>query len=454
MCRVASMRLFHDPLAFARGSFVIAGALLALNGCPAPEPAKDPPKAAPLTEADARRELDEAKTKGDPASFIAVYNKFPKFAAGKTALRLGARKYFEKALEAAEACDQENAGHALAKVAPYTTDDSEIDEAYDETKNAVIRERKRCQLIVLDADVKKAESNWDYAKAFDRIMKEKDADGIALHKRRVELTARWSKWLDATIKEILAKKSIKAVVGDKREAFDAATDASKLPEEAAAELEKRAAALAGIRLVFDKLEGGVLLDPPVRYWTYGSPKSRHKDTPGSEGAQLTNGVPFVAVAKGKLGGVALLVAGASEGDTLTRLGSIKLLIPEADSRTWDTNVALPEKIVGARVLAPIAAGSDQLSAATVVSEDGKGSVVVQPKHGGNKLTVKKTDLRGLAMSPGMKVIVMINGKAKPGELADAPEEDRALVRMGGFENYFPLGDIRVKRSDLPKPPAD
>ena len=49
---------------------------------------------------------------------------------------------------------------------------------------------------------------------------------------------------------------------------------------------------------------------------------------------LANGVPFVAIGKGKAGGVSLLVAGAGEGDVLARLSSIKLLIPEADARTW------------------------------------------------------------------------------------------------------------------------
>lgn len=434
--------------------YAIAASLIVLAGCPAPEPAKGPPAPPPPSEADARRDLESAKAKNDPAALIAVFNKYPKFAIGKTALRLGARKYFEKALEAAEACDDENAGHALAKVAPYTADDAEIDEAYDETKNAVITEKKRCVLIVLDADVKKAENAWDYAAAFKRVTNEKNADGAALKKRRVELTGRWAKWLDATIKDIVAKRSITAAVGDKREAFDSATDADQLPAEVAGELAKRGDALIGIRLVFDKLEGGQLLDPPIRYWTFGTPKARRVDAPTStDGATMSNGVPFIAIAKGKLGGVSLLVAGEKDGDALARLGSIKLLIPEADARTYDTRTALPEKLIGARVLAPIANGSDMLSAAVVLSEDSKDSVTVQPKKG-SKLTFKKKDLRGMAMSPGMKVTVMVGNAGKPGELADAPEEDRCLVRVGGFENYFPLGDIRVKRSDLPKPPAD
>ncbi len=435
--------------------FTLALGLLALTACPAPEPARAPAPETPATEADAREALDRAKKKGDPDELIALFNKYPKFQAGKTALRLGVRKLLEHALDAAEACNEGQSSKDLAKVAPYTSDDPEIDEAYDETKNAILREHKRCKLVVLDADVQKAEAAGDYAKAFARITSEKDADGAALNKRRVELTVRWKKWLDDTLKAIVAKKSIAAAVGDKREQFDDATDPDQLPPEVASELAKRQATLSAILLVFEKLEGGQLIEPPVRYWTFGAPKARRIDTPSAtDGAVMANGVPFTAVAKGKLGGVQLLVVGNAEGDALARLASIKLLIPEADSRTYDTRVALPEQLVGAKVFAPIAVGSDSLAPAVVLSDD-KGAIVVQPlAKKGQKLTFKRKDLRGLSMNPGMKVTVMVGGVGKPGELADAPEEDRVLVKIGGFENYFPVADIRVKRTDLPNPPAE
>lgn len=435
--------------------FAVALSLLFAAGCPAPEPAKGPPPPAPVTEAEARDAFERAKAKGDPDQLIAVFNKYGKFSVAKTALRLGVRKLLEDALTAAEACKAEKASQDLAKVAPYTTDDPEIDEAYDETKVAVAREHSRCSLIVLDAEVKAAETAWDFPKAFARIGKEKDADGAALSKRRVELTARWRKWLDETLKQIVAKRSVAAVVGDKRDGFDSSTDGDDLPAELAPDLAKRGEALLAIRLVFEKLEGGVLLDPPVPYWTYGAAKARRIDAPATEGAVLANGVAFTAVAKGKLNGTMMLVAGNATGDAFARLASIKLLLPEADARTWDTRIALPEQLVGARVLAPVTLGSDVLHPVTVLSEDGKGSVAVAPlSKKTQKLTFKKTDLRGLAMSPGMKVIVMVNGIGKPGELATSPEEERVLVRVAGFESYFPLGDIRVKRGDLPKPPPE
>jgi hypothetical protein len=429
--------------------------LIALTGCPAPEPAKAPPPAAEPDEAGAKSELNRAKKKGDPDELIAVFNKYPKFASGKKALRLGVRKLLETALESAEACDEPAAAGALAKVAPYTSDDAEIDEAYDETKNAVGREHKRCLLVKLDQDVKRAESAWDYARAFHRITSEKDADGGQLKKRRIELTARYTKWLDETLREIINKKSIDAACGDKRAGFDASIDASQLPPEVAIELAKRGDAIIGVRLLFEKLEGGQLLEPPVRYWTFGSPKARRVDAPtAADGAVLANGVPFVAIGKGKAGGTMLLVAGNGEGDALARVASIKLLIPEADARTWDTRVTLPEKLVGSRVLAPIAAGSDVLTPSLVLSE-AAGNVVVQPlAKKGAKVAAKKKDLRGLAMGPGLKVSVMIGAAAKPGEIADAPEEERVLVRVAGFESYFPIGDVRIKRSDLPALPAE
>jgi len=434
--------------------FLLSVSLSAV-GCPAPEPAKAPVAAPPPSEGEAKSALDRAKKKGDPDELIAVFNKYPKFAAGKTALRLGVRKLLEGALEAAEACDEPAANGAVAKVAPYTSDDTEIDEAYDETKTAIGREHKRCLLVKLDQDVKRAENAWDFARAFNRITSEKDADGAALKKRRIELTARWTKWLDETLLAIVKKKSIADVVGDKKEAFEGSIDPSQLPPEVAGDLAKRADAIAGIRLVFERLEGGQLLDPPVRYWTFGSPKARRVDSPSSsDGTVMANGVSFFAVARGKAGGVTVLAAGTGEGDLLSRLASIKAVIAEADARTWDTRVTLPEKLVGARVLAPIAFNSDILTPSMVLSES-SGTIVVQSLSKKTpKVVAKRKDLRGLAMGPGLKVTVMISNVPKPGEIADAPEESRVLVRVAGFESYFPLADIRIKRSDLPALPAE
>lgn len=434
--------------------FLLSLSLVAI-GCPAPEEAKAPNAPPPPSEGEAKTALDRAKKKGDPDELIAVFNQYPKFASGKTALRLGVRKLLEQALEAAESCDEPAAAGAVAKVAPYTSDDTEIDEAYDETKTAIGREHKRCLLVKLDQDVKRAEAAWDYARAFNRIVSEKDADGAALKKRRIELTARWSKWLDETLVAIAKKGSITAVVGDKQEAFDGSIDPSQLPPEVAGELAKRADAIAGIKLVFERLQGGQILDPPVRYWTFGSPKARRVDSPSSaDGTTMANGVMFYAIAKGKAGGTPVLAAGTGEGDLLTRLASIKAVIAEADARTWDTRVTLPEKLVGARVLAPVAANSDILTPSTVLSENGPNVVVWSLSKKGPKVAAKRKDLRGVAMGPGLKVTVMIGNAAKPGEIADAPEENRVLVRVAGFESYFPIADIRIKRSDLPALPAE
>ena len=64
--------------------------LIALTGCPAPEPAKAPATAEP-DEGQAKSALESAKKGGDPDELIAVFNKYPKFASGKKALRLGVR---------------------------------------------------------------------------------------------------------------------------------------------------------------------------------------------------------------------------------------------------------------------------------------------------------------------------------------------------------------------------
>jgi hypothetical protein len=430
-------------------SFVLAASLsvLSLTDCSPSEPAKPPPHEP--TEAEAQAELEAAKQK-DAIALIDVFNKYPKLEAGKKALRLGVRKLLEKAIASAEACDEPGAAGALAHVAPYTTDDASIDEAYDETKTTVGKEHQRCQLDRLDVEVKKAEAAWDWPKAFARISSEKEAEGGELKKRRVAATDRWRTWLDKTLEQVIAKKSFSSVVGDKRDQFEDSIDPEQLPPELAPEIEKRAGAIKGLEVVFDKLEGGQLLDPPVKHWTFGAPKARKPDL--TEGATLPQGIEFYAVAKGKSKGTSLLVVGAEKGDLYTRLSSIKLLIPEADARTYDTRAALPENLVGARVLAPITAGSDTLAVATVLLEKGD-AVVVQPLgKKGAKVTTKKKELRGLLLSPGQKVSVMVGVMQKPGEVADVPEEERVLVRVSGFESYFPIGDVRVKRGDLPPMP--
>ncbi|MGZ3476049.1 MAG: hypothetical protein ACXWUG_18980 [Polyangiales bacterium] len=431
-------------LRFARLALI---ASLLFVGCSPSEPPKPPPHEP--TEAEAQAELEAAKQK-DGIALIEVFNKYPKLESGKKALRLGVRKMLEKAIESAEACNESAASGALAHVAPYTTDDPSIDEAYDETKTTIGKEHQRCQLERLDADVKKSEAEWDWPKVFSRISSEKEAEGGALKKRRIDATDRWRTWLDKTLEQVIAKKSFAAVMGDKREQFDDAVDPEQLPPELAPEIEKRAGAIKGLEVVFDKLEGGQLLDPPVKYWTFGAPKARKPDL--TEGAILPQGIEFFAVAKGKSKGLTLLVVGAEKGDLYTRLASIKLLIPESDARTYDTRATLPENLVGARVLAPIAAGSDTLAVATVLTEKGD-VVVVQPLgKKASKVGAKKKELRGLLLSPGQKVTVMVGVMAKPGEIADVPEEERVLVKVSGFESYFPIGDVRVKRGDLPPMP--
>ena len=67
-------------------------------------------------------------------------------------------------------------------------------------------------------------------------------------------------------------------------------------------------------------------------------------------------------------------------------------------------------------------------------------------NGRDLIKMKKKELRGLLFSPGQKVTVMVSGVAKPGEIADVPEEDRVMVKVAGFESFFPIGDVRVKRT--------
>lgn len=425
-------------------------AAAALSACGPSEPK---PKAGEgQTEEQANYALERAKKKGDPDELVEVFQKYGQFAAGKSALRIAARKYFEKALEAAEACNEEGVKKNLAKIAPYTSDDPQIDEAYNETKDATGKERKRCELVHVDEQVKKLEAKWDYVAAFKAISEAKEADGGALKTRRVELTDRWKGFVDDTLRKIIAKRSIKEVLGDKREAFENALDPEALPAEVTADAAKRKKAFEGCELLFETMEDGWVIDPPSKWWTFGQAKPRKPEAPKTEtGVVMANGIPFHVVGKGKIGTTAMLAAGPAEGDLWTRIGSIKLLVPEGDARPFDTNFSLPDVLIDQRVLAPISPGSDTLRPVLVV---GEGAFIKVRPIGttGPKYDVKKKELRGWALMPGQKVTVIVGGAQKPGEIADKAQDERILVRISGFETFVPLADVRVKRADLPALP--
>ncbi len=425
---------------------IVAGTFACAVACgPSPKPNSAEGAA---TEDQANYALERAKKKGNPDELVEIFQKYGKFTAGKTALRLAARKYFEKALEAAEQCDDEGAKKPLGKIAPYTSDDPQVDEAYNETKEALAKEHKRCELVRVDEKIKKLEAKWDYAGAFKAIA-DADADGAGLKARRMELADRWKGFVDDTLRKIIAKRSIKDILGDKREAFEAALDAETLPAELSADAKKRANAFGGLELLFETLEDGWVIDPSSKWWTFGQAKPRKPEAPKAETTVvMANGIPFTVVGKGKAGTTVLLAAGPAEGDLWTRIGSIKLLVPESDARPFDTNFALPDKLMDERVLAPVAPGGDVLRPVIVVGEGG--FIKVRPiGTPGPKYEVKRKELRGWALMPGQKVVVIIAGKQKPGEIADKAQDERVLVRVGGFETFVPLADVRVKRSDLP-----
>ncbi len=433
-------------------------AALSLTGCPAPEP-PTAPVAPPKSEEAARSALERAKKKDDAEALLAVYHEFKEYPSGTKALNLGVRKLFESAIESANKCDELAAKTLMARANPYALDFPAINEAYDETYESVNREKRRCNIIRLDADLKKAEEELDWPRAFNRVGTEKEVDGAVLAKRRVDLTNHFTAWLDDSIKKILAQKSFAKVVGDKRDKFDAALDSSQYPPEVGDEVKKRAGAFEGLRVVFDKLEDGAVIDPAGKYWTFGTAKAHTPASLTSDPLMLPNGLPFFAIAKGKLGGESVLVAGPGVGTLLERLAAIKLVIPENAARTYNTSTALPEQLVGERVLAPISAGSETLGVATVISDDGKVIVVAGIPGGGRKtagpsVKTKRAELRGFALEPGKKVTVYASGTWKPGEVVDVTDAEHILVRINGFEVPFSSGDLRIKRGELPAPPAE
>ncbi|MGZ5969334.1 MAG: hypothetical protein ACXWP4_16785, partial [Polyangiales bacterium] len=233
----------------------------------------------------------------------------------------------------AKSCNEAAAKGTLARLAPFTLEDPEINEAYDEMARQISDNHVRCLLTQLDADIKKAEEAWDWPTVFSTISAVKEIDGATLKQRRLAAVARWKTWLDATVRGVIAGKI--SLDDKKAQSLEAAASEDAMPAELAEDVKKWTAPVHATVVVFRTLEGGALIDPPKKYTVsalVGSAKTRTIANPSAtDGPLVGGGLSFTAIARGKLDGVSVLVAGEPKPDALARLATAKLVFEE-----WDT----------------------------------------------------------------------------------------------------------------------
>ncbi len=431
---------------------------LALAGLAACGGGPDPNHPDPTSlEAQAQAGYDRLKDKDDPQPLLDLYQRYPKTAAGRKALFVGVDKYSTQAEKLAKACKDTEARDILTTIAGLSADETSIDSKVDALKEKVEKYKRKCRLDALDADIEKAKKDWDWPKAFEAIDDDdlaKEIDAKTIGRKREDVTKVWLATLDKTLADIVKRRSAALVIDEHRKGWIASTDPKSYPEDLRDEVQKRASKIAGVMLVFDKLDGGSLIDPPERFWTFGDVKVRVATAPETEGTQLFQGLPFMVVAQGKLGTEMMYAVGKPEGDELTRLASIQFLVPQKHSKSWDTRMLVPETIAGARVFAPVSAGNKELGAFDVVEEK-DGFVFATPVGKTNKVKFKRAELRGFYLPVGTKVKVNVNYAWKKGEVTvETTEGDDVAVRVNGDAVPTKVVDLRVDRDALPKIPTD
>jgi hypothetical protein len=306
-----------------------------LNACPAPEPEAPTKQVAPQgpTDADAKAAMEKALEEKSSDALIEVFHKYPKLPSGKESLRRAARMMLGEVKDAAKSCNEAAAKNTLGRLAPFTLEDPEINEAYDEMQRQIGDNHERCQVDKLDADIKKAEAEWDWPSVFSSIQKAKEIEGATLKQRRLAAVARWKTWIDATVRGVVAGKI--SLDDKKAQSLEASASEEQMPAEMAEDVKKWSATVHALVLVFHGLEGGALIEPARKYTVsaLAAPaKTRTIASPGeADGPTFAGGVSFTAIARGKLDGISVLVSGDGKPDPLARLASAKLVFEE-----WDT----------------------------------------------------------------------------------------------------------------------
>jgi hypothetical protein len=408
-------------------------------------------------EAQAQAGYDVLKDKDDPQPLIDLYQRYPKTTAGRKALFVGVDKYSTQAEKLAKACKDTEARDILTTIAGLSADETSIDSKVDALKEKVEKYRRKCRLDALEASLEAAKKDMDWPKVFEVIDDEelaKDIDSKTIGRKRDDVKKAWLAAIDKTLGDIVKRRSAALVVDEHRKGWLASIDPKNYPEDLREDLQARAAKIKGVMLVFDKLEGGSIIDPPERHWTFGDVKVRLATAPETEGTQLFQGLPFMVVAQGKVGTEMMFAVGKPEGDEMARLASITFLVPQKHAKSWDTRMLVPETIAGARVFAPISAGNKELGAFDVIEEK-DGFVFATPIGKTNKVKFKRAELRGFYLPVGTKVKVSLNYAWKKGEVTvETTEGDDVAVRVNGDAVPTKVADLRVDRDALPKIPTD
>lgn len=432
--------------------FPLALALAACGG--GPDPSHPDPAS---LEAQAQAGYDLLKDKDDPQPLIDLYQRYPKTAAGRKALFVGVDKYSTQAEKLAKACKDAEARNILTTIAGLSADETSIDSKVDALKEKVEKYKRKCRLDALEASLEAAKKDMDWPKVFEVLDDEelaKDIDAKTIGRKREDVKKVWLAALDKTLADIVKRRSASLVIDEHRKGWLASIDPQSYPEDLREDVQARAAKVKGVMLVFDKLEGGSLIDPPERHWTFGDVKVRLATAPETEGTQLFQGLPFMVVAQGKVGSEMMFAVGKPEGDELTRLASITFLVPQKHAKSWDTRMLVPETIAGARVFAPISPGNKELGAFDVIEEK-DGFVFATPVGKTNKVKFKRAELRGFYLSVGTKVKISLNYAWKKGEVTvETTEGDDVSVRVNGDAVPTKIVDLRVDRDALPKIPTD
>lgn len=329
--------LRHDKmrraLSFPFALVLAVPLLVALPGCPAPEPVT-PKKVEqkPVSDDEAHDAMEKAAEAKNIDQLIEVYNKYRKLPSGKEALRRAARLMMVEVKGLAEKCEEAAARGSLSRLAPFTTDDAEINEAYDDMVKQISTEHGRCQLVKLDEAIKKAEKDGAWPAVFEQIRKGTDIEGATLKQRRLAAIVKWKTWLDDTIRPLCGKKG--ATLDDATaERLADAVDELKMPPELADDLAKWGPIGRTAKLVFHDMKDGEVFEAPRSVSIFTSATSRTLATPKvTDGPTLAVGAKLTALAKGTLDGKVLYVIGGEGKDIVLRLGTAKLLVQEEDTK--------------------------------------------------------------------------------------------------------------------------
>jgi hypothetical protein len=289
-------------------------------------------------EARAESEYREAAARDDGEALLQLGARAPGLAAGARATEKGFSLLAERAEEAARKCDARKADGLLAVLAPYALDDRRLDARFDTLKAELGAARQRCALAVLDHEVAEDERGWDWPGAFARIDGAREISAEDRRTRRASAKARWIAFVDGTLESIVQARSARGPLGERLDAWRRAMEPAHYPSDLAAVLRERAQRIAAIELVFVDLVASELLEPPLACVTEGATHVRAVVPVGAEGAAdvlgraLPDGIPFHAVARGRLDGVEVFVSGDPEADLARRLESMRFVVPAAGAR--------------------------------------------------------------------------------------------------------------------------